>query len=333
MEFEGIAVPVLTMFTGAMDVDVDAQALLTRHVIANSADVLFLCGSTGEGQFIQHERPNSRVLLVQAARDAMAAEGKNVPILFGIYGNLPEEVTAEYETMERATGEAGIELTIDGYVIAPPVDRQLDDDELGAFFTAIIEQITHPVFLYNNPATFGNNSIPIPVYENLISAFPNVVGIKDSSKELDNKFAIIDLISSHAVSFYTGSEGDFFKCLQAAPAEAAVRVGCIPSIGNILGTVTRIRQAFLEGNFDAASILQDQLNEIRGRLYHEADPKGKAQRGLKFALARLYPGTSLDIPVRVIPDYEREMDEESASTIAAAVDEPIEREYLVRVPV
>ncbi|MEX2680226.1 MAG: dihydrodipicolinate synthase family protein [Candidatus Sigynarchaeota archaeon] len=325
---DGTVVPALTMFTREYKVDLEAQMLLTRHVLANGADVLFLCGSTGEGQWLQRERPAERACLLKATKKAIDKAKHRVPVIFGIYGNAAKEVIAQYQEMLRMQDAEKVTI-IDGYVISPPLSKKLPDEELERYLAEITAAIPEPVFYYNNPATFGANSIPVAVYEALIGRFPNVTGIKDSSGSMDYRYGVLQMLERHpAIAFYTGSEGDYFKCLEKrTPAESS-RIGSIPSISNVLNIPAKIRTAYMKGDVDGARKLQDDLNGIRNRIYHEPATRGKAQRGTKFALACLYPGTALDKDIVVIPDYVKVMDLDARKAIKNAVNEALARGFV-----
>ncbi|MBN2152288.1 MAG: dihydrodipicolinate synthase family protein [Candidatus Lokiarchaeota archaeon] len=327
-DFDGTMAPLISMFTRSYEIDRDAQALLTNHVLANGADVLFLCGSTGEGQWLQREKPADRAGLIAAAKDAMDRARHRVPVVFGIYGDEPSSVVAQYHEVLRMQ-ESENAMIVDGYVVSPPLSKKLGDDELERFLADVIAAIPEPVFVYNNPATFGGNSIPVPAYEAMIDRFPHVAGIKDSSGSMDYRYGILGMLERHpGIAFYTGSEGDYFKCLEKRSPAASSRIGSIPSISNVLNIPGKIRAAYLSGDVDGARRLQDELNGIRNRIYHEPATKGKAQRGTKFALACLYPGTALDVDVVVIPDYAKEMTTDAKDVIKGAIHEAIARGFV-----
>ncbi|NMC06981.1 MAG: dihydrodipicolinate synthase family protein [Candidatus Lokiarchaeota archaeon] len=327
---DGTVVPLLTMFTKDYKIDLDAQILLTKHVLANGADVLFLCGSTGEGQWLQRERPAERAGLLEATKEAMDGVKRRIPVIFGIYGNDVPEIIAQYKEMLRMQ-EAGKAATIDGFVVSPPMKRKLADAELDSFFTGIIAAIKEPVFIYNNPATFGENNISVATYEAMIITFSHVHGIKDSSGSMDYRFDVLKMLEKHPeIAFYTGSEGDYFKCLEKRAPAASSKIGSIPSISNVLNIPARIRAAYLAGDVAGARKAQDDLNAIRNRIYHEPLTKGKAQRGTKHALACLYPGTALDKDVVVIPDHVKEMTPDARKAIKDAVDEALQHGFVMR---
>lgn len=317
MRFSGIVVPPFTIFNADRTVNVAGQELLTKHVILNGADVLFLCGSTGEGQYVQRERPDQRDVIIDATIQAMKATGQRRPVIMGIYGETVDEVLNHLNQVQDS--HAG---DVDGIVLAPPLATRLQDHAMLAHFTRLLDRSDLPTFLYNNPATFGGNVIPVGLYRQCLDDHHHLAGIKDSSKDMAYKASIMDLLSTRKEAcYYEGGEGAFHACLDMAPPLLAGRVGCVPSIGNVLNLPARIRKAFEGGDKDGALHLQQVLDGIRNRIYHEPKTSGKAQRGGKQALSVLYPGTALDIPVVVQPSFERAMDDEAKASIKAAVDE------------
>nr|MDO8117074.1 dihydrodipicolinate synthase family protein [Candidatus Sigynarchaeota archaeon] len=325
-KFDGIVVPVLTMFQPDYSVNIDAQILVTRHAIANGADQLFLLGSTGEGQFIQAHHPGERAKILLAARRAMDIEKKRIPVMIGIFGDTPAGVLASLDEIlhdERETVGSGF---IDGVVISPPLQRHVpDQQDLLVYLDEIIGNIRLPVFVYNNTSRFGNNTILPPIYHSLLKKHDHLLGIKDSDKEVHRKKEIIQMLSRETpdVSFYTGSEGDFFECLSAMEPSRASTVGCIPSISNVLNIPPKMRATYLSGYMSLAKSMQDTLNAIRTKFYHGTSA-GKAQRGLKVALKRLYKDKdSLHGDVILSPEYARDIERTFAEEIDRAIADAI----------
>ncbi len=334
-KFDGIVVPVLTIFKPDYTVNVEAQVVLTRHAIANGADQLFLFGSTGEGQFIQERKPEERAKILIAAREAMDKERKAVPVVIGVFGDTPGEVHASLEAILRDARELVGKDIIDGIVVSPPLKKHIkDQDDLRAYLDGVIGNISLPVFVYNNTSRFGNNTVLPSTYQALLKKHGHLIGIKDSDKEVTRKREVIQFLDKENpdVSFYTGSEGDFFECLAAREPAGASKIGCIPSISNVLNIPPRIRAAYLSGDVSLAKSRQATLNNIRTRFYH-GDSAGKAQRGLKVALGALYKGSPLDGPLVLSPEYARDVEDGFKDAITLAITEAMESGFIDKVDV
>ncbi|MHA1680792.1 MAG: dihydrodipicolinate synthase family protein [Promethearchaeota archaeon] len=331
MNLSGIAVPVLSIFSAGFEINDVAQVQLTKHVLKNGADLLFLCGSTGEGQFIQRHHADQQWNVILAAGKAMNEIKIHVPIVFGIYGNTADNVLEAYASLRKVSVLFNGKDTVDGYVIAPPLEKKLDKKELENFLSKIIEGIEGPVLIYNNPATFGGNNIDVDVMESLLDNYVSIRGIKDSSPSFDYKKDVINLIQEREqVSFFTGREGDFFRCLEVNDFSMTKRIGCIPSIGNILNLPARILESCRKGDTDGASNLQDSLNAIRNRIYHAPKTPGKAQRGVKLALSMIYPQI-FDITPIVSPNYEKTITDDERKAIKEALEEAKSEGYYIPV--
>lgn len=330
--YEGIVTPLLSIFTKDFTVNLEAQKLLTKHAMVNGANVLFLCGSTGEGQYIQKNMPEQRATIIKAAKKAMDELHENIPVIIGIFGDEAAGVEKDIEMILRLQETAIGDDIIDGFVLSPPLEHRLDDDDLRDYLDQIIQPREKPVFLYNNPSTFGNNNISISTYEFLIEKHDNIRGLKDSSPSLEYKHDIIKMIENiNTINFYTGKEGDFFNCLKARSPENASQVGCIPSIGNVLDLPSRIMNAYLEGDVEYAGKLQEILNSIRNKIYHEPKTSGKAQRGGKFALSYIYKKYRLDNEVVVIPGFQREMKPRDKASMEETIDFAMKSGYIQKV--
>ncbi|MFX0103583.1 MAG: dihydrodipicolinate synthase family protein, partial [Candidatus Hodarchaeota archaeon] len=296
------------------------------------ANVLFLCGSTGEGQYIQKHVPEHRATILKAAKEAIDDLNTKIPVIIGIFGNKPAEVERNIEMISKLQEDnLGYDI-IDGYVISPPLEKKLEDDELRTYLEEIIQPLDKAVFLYNNPSTFGDNNISISIYNYLMNKFDTIKGFKDSSPSLKYKTEIMKIIEDkESISFYTGKEGDFFKCLKVRTPRNSKQIGCIPSIGNVLNIPSRIITEYNGGNVEKASQLQDTLNSIRNNIYHEPKTKGKAQRGAKYALSCIYKNTNLDREVTVIPDFKREMTGPDKEKIQEAIELATKMKYFDKI--
>ncbi|MHA1792790.1 MAG: dihydrodipicolinate synthase family protein [Promethearchaeota archaeon] len=330
-QFNGIVTPLVTFFNKDYSINMEYQTLLTKHVLKNGSDVLFLCGSTGEGQFIELKHFNSIAGVLKAASAAMVESKMFKPVIMGLFGNDAGEVLGRYDRLMQIVEDLETNLNIDAIVISPPLDVKVDDDYLLKYFSEIIENIKKPVFLYNNPAKFGNNTISMEIHEKLLDSNENIVGIKDSSPSMEYKKEIIEMLKHEKnINFYTGKEGDFFKCLDAAGNRQAVRIGAVPSISNLLSLPSQIYNSYINGDIEQSKTLQEKLNDIRNRLYHVASQNGKAQRGIKFSLINLYYKDATSREIVVSPDLELEIKEEEKKEMSKALDEAIKNKYLVK---
>jgi dihydrodipicolinate synthase/N-acetylneuraminate lyase len=186
------------------------------------------------------------------------------------------------------------------------------------YFEPILNQIHVPIYLYNNPETFGGTEIAIETV-NALKKFPHFVGLKDSSGSDDQKKIYLTAMTDN-FTISCGKEGALAKFLTYIPKERRKIAGIIPSISNLVNTCARIFDLGIAGKDAEMLHLQDDLNAFRDKIYDSAQSKGKAQRGTKIAFAHLYKDKIPDIPTDVNPSLKRNIEPETVKSIIDQTD-------------
>jgi 4-hydroxy-2-oxoglutarate aldolase len=121
-------------------------------------------------------------------------------------------------------------------------------------FMAVAESSKIGILLYNVPQFTGINMEPELVAK--LSEHPNILGIKDSSGNIDQLSQIVNL-SQKGFDVFVGSAPVFFPAL------------CIGSVGGILAAANAVPQEFVqiqnlfnEGKLDEARALQNRLTPL-----------------------------------------------------------------------
>ena len=160
-----------------------------RWLLDNGCDGLNVLGTTGEANSIG--LATRRQLL-----DAVAASGLPMAQLMVGTGGCALADTVE---LTRHAVQCGFS----GQLVLPPFYyKPVDDDGIFAFFAQLIDTVADArlrLYLYNFPQLTG---IPfsIAVIQRLTRAYPGVVvGLKDSSGDMDNAKAIVDACPDFAV--------------------------------------------------------------------------------------------------------------------------------------
>ncbi|MHA1819673.1 MAG: dihydrodipicolinate synthase family protein [Promethearchaeota archaeon] len=359
----GVIVPTLTYFEEDGTIREDVNRLQLIHCVEHGADVLFLLGSTGEGTFFKDmgekglkEQIKYIFIAIDVVVSYMIKDNKRIPLLIGVYGEDSGEVLeeirklkeamvgwfnehiAEYayipkylRSLKGAEDNKGGEILmqfVDGLVIPPPRKRKLDQVELINFYSKILENISIPIYLYNNPSTFGNNIISKEVLMNLLK-FPNLFGIKDSSSTLEQKKEYLELLSKKEnFSVSCGKEGmigDFM--MQISDRELRIRCAVVPSLSNMTNNAKKIYNAAINMEDDKVLAEQNEMNSFRNKLYDAEESKGKAQRGLKIAFKVLYEDLIQDIPTNVRPEFKRVLSEEKITEIKNTLNYCLSKGY------
>ena len=121
-------------------------------------------------------------------------------------------------------------------------------------FMAVAESSKIGILLYNVPQFTGINMEPELVAK--LSEHPNILGIKDSSGNIDQLSQIVNL-SQKGFDVFVGSAPVFFPAL------------CIGAVGGILAAANAVPQEFVqiqnlfnEGKLDEARALQNRLTPL-----------------------------------------------------------------------
>ncbi len=167
--FCGIIPPMVTPLTGRDSLDEPGLQRLIEHVIAGGANGLFILGTTGEAPSLSYRL---RRQLIRRVAEAVAGR---VPVLVGITD------TAFVESVQLAVvaREAGATAV----VLSTPYYFPAGQTELLSYVERISRELPLPLVLYNMPS-LTKVWFEIETLQQL-SALDNIVGIKDSSGDLD----------------------------------------------------------------------------------------------------------------------------------------------------
>lgn len=262
MTLHGIIPPVVTPFTADHELDLPA---LRRHIdwqLSCRVNGIFVLGTTGEFYALD-EREKQAVT-------AAAIEHLNgrSPLFVGTGAETTREVLRVTAMAERERA-AGVSV-ITPYFIKPT------QAELFDHFRRIAESTSLPVVLYNNPATCGGLSIE-PDTVGRLAELPNIVGIKDSSGDLQNTIEILRATPRGKFSVLNGRDTLIFAALSCGVQ------GAIPASCNITPELcVGLYEAFVRGDIPAAREFQSRLHPVR-----MAVPLGTGNGAIKEALAML----------------------------------------------
>jgi 4-hydroxy-tetrahydrodipicolinate synthase len=173
----GIVPPVVTPLAGPDQLDEAALERLVEYLIAGGVHGLFILGSTGEGPSISH-RVRRQLIDGTCARVA-----GRVPVLVGI----TDTCYAESLLLAQHAADAGA----DAVVLSAPYYFPIEQADLIAYAQRLARESPLPVTLYNMPALTRTCFEAVTV-ERLMDE-PAIVGIKDSSGDLDYMRMILDL--------------------------------------------------------------------------------------------------------------------------------------------
>ncbi len=261
-QYKGVVVPMVTPVTAQGELDIAAVERIMESFVTNGVSPL-LMGTTGEGNSVS---PEQGLLFVRTA--VKVAAGRIV-----IYAGLNGCCTAEHIRMANAYHEAGADVI----VATLPSYYALTDEQMYTYYTTLADNITAPLMLYNIKAT-THMSIPLDIIERL-SKHPNIVGLKDSERDLERMEACIALTRS--------TPGFAYFCGWAAQSAGSLLRGAdgiVPSTGNYVpGMFAQLYDAACAGDTERANDLQKATDEI-ARIYQEGRTLGQSLTALKVMM-------------------------------------------------
>jgi len=124
-------------------------------------------------------------------------------------------------------------------------------------YRRIAESTSLPVLLYNNPVTCGGVKLEVESVARL-AEIPNVVGIKDSSGDLQTLIEMIRVTPKEKFAVFQGRD------TLIAPALQYGAKGAVPGTANIAPELcVAIYDAMQRGDFAAAQAIQSRLSPLR----------------------------------------------------------------------
>jgi len=172
--FEGVFAPNVTPFK---DGDIDEASLrrLVDYLVEGGATGLVACGTTGESATLSHEE---HIDVIRIVADHVAGR---VPVIASVGTNSTSETV---DLLRKAEP-----LDVQGYMIVCPYYNRPGQEGITEHFRVISEETDRPIIIYNIPMRTGRNIEAQTVVE--LSHFPNIVGIKDASGDLNQTMSIL----------------------------------------------------------------------------------------------------------------------------------------------
>lgn len=247
----GVVAPILTPFTGSGEVDEPSLRSLAAFLLDSGVDGLYVCGTTGEFPLLTMDE---RRRILEVVLDEVRGR---IPV----FAHAGAAGTVETVALARHAAAVGA----DGVGAITPYFFPYDDGALRRHYLALAEAVTPlPVYLYNLP-DFAINAVSPELADELYRGAPNIVGLKDSSGDLDILRAHRAVSPGRRISLLSGTDGLNLPALQ---------LGCD---GMIAGNANAVPEPFVALNRawqagDAAGALaaQRQIDLVRTMLANGA---------------------------------------------------------------
>ena len=279
-ELRGILLPITTPFHANGELDLDGLRLNIKKWNETGILGYVLLGSTGE---CVHLDEAERLSVITTARSSAADQCRF------IVGAGQQSTRGTINEIKRVS-EA---VTVDSFLVITPhfYRPSITQQALIAHYQSIADASPVPVILYSMPALTGIKIEPETAAR--LSEHENIVGIKDSSADLDGLRETIKLARKD-FAVLTGNGTVLNQALSAGACGGILAVGCVaPEV------CLEIFRAVTSGESERASSLQTKLTPLA-----QAVTTRFGIGGLKAALEmKGYVGGTVRAPLRT-PDNE-----------------------------
>lgn len=244
--FTGLFPPLLTPLLPDDSIDRQSVHRLVEHILAGGGNGVFALGSSGEGPFLSLAQRRD---LVQYAAEALRGRGL---LLVGVS-----------ETSVRRVKEVMTALDlpgVDAFVVTVPFYGQFSQPHIQRhFFTAVADESSRPLLLYNIPQAVHAVVEPETLAE--LSRHPRIVGVKDSYGDIERFQRLVWLSRATDLAVLQGAES------MAGLSMVIGADGLVCGLGNIVPTwFTAIIEAVRAKQPEQAQQIQQRIVAL-GRLH------------------------------------------------------------------
>ncbi|SRR5579871_536880 len=272
--YSGSIVALITPMTASGEIDYPTwDALLDWHV-AEGTDGVVVAGTTGESPTISVEE------VVELTRRAAARLAGRIPLIAGS----GTHDTARSIARTRRFAEAGA----DAVLAVTPYYNKPTQEGLFRHFTALAEESSVPVILYNVPSRTGVDLLPDTVAR--LAPHPRIVAVKEAVASLDRVRALLDRCGEDLVVLSGDDPTAGEAMLAGARGVISVSANVVPKPMHALCA------AALAGDAATARELDGRLQVLHRALFVESNPipvkwaveqLGRAQGGIRLPLTPL----------------------------------------------
>lgn len=247
--FTGACTALVTPFSNG-NVNYPMLEKLLARQIESGIRAVVLSGTTGEAPTLSDGEKAEMI------RKAKEFTGNDCMIIAGSGSNS----TAHAVSLSVEAEQAGA----DALLIVSPYYNKATPEGLVAHYSAIAQQVSIPMILYNVPSRTGLD-MPVSVYRTL-SQIPKIAGVKEAGQDLTK---ITRTLNACEPGFSVWSGNDDL----AVPTIALGGQGLISVAANVCPVeVAAMVDAALDGDLDTASALQQQLQPLCDLLFCEVNP-------------------------------------------------------------
>ncbi len=245
-KLSGVFTPMVTPFDENDEILFDGLAENVKKMNASALRGYFVLGTNGE----------FKSLSVEEKMEVLKTVVKNAAPDKVIMAGTAAESTKETIDITLEAAKVGAEMVS---LLMPSFFRKyMDDDALTDYVVRVADRSPIPIVLYNNPSVAADVVIS-PEVVRRVADHPNVVGMKDSSK--DNYQQFLDAAKGKDFHMLAGSAGFFFNLLEAGG------LGGVLSLANCFPVECgQLYTAFKAGRLEEARELNTKLVALNKRV-------------------------------------------------------------------
>ena len=248
--FTGMATAIVTPMHTDGSIDYEALGRFVEFQIGSGINGLVVMGTTGENATIE---PEDQKKVIAYTVEKVAGR---VPVIAGTGTNN----TAHVLHNTRNACQVGA----DAVLVVTPYYNKATQNGLVTHFTAVADESTLPVILYNVPSRTGCNLLPKTVAK--LSEHPNIAAIKEATGSLAQMIEIMHLCGDK-IDVYSGEDG------LTVPMMAMGAKGTISVLSNVAPRQSvAMTDACLRGDYAAAAKMQCDLLPLINALFSEVNP-------------------------------------------------------------
>ena len=248
--FTGMATAIVTPMHTDGSIDYEALSRFVEFQIDSGINGLVVMGTTGENATIE---PEDQKKVIAYTVEKVAGR---VPVIAGTGTNNTEHVL--HNTRNAC------QVGADAVLVVTPYYNKATQNGLVTHFTAVADESTLPVILYNVPGRTGCNLLPKTVAK--LSEHPNIAAIKEAAGSLAQMIEIMHLCGDK-IDVYSGEDG------LTVPMMAMGAKGTISVLSNVAPRQSvAMTDACLRGDYAAAAKMQCDLLPLINALFSEVNP-------------------------------------------------------------
>ena len=248
--FTGMATAIVTPMHTDGSIDYEALGRFVEFQIGSGINGLVVMGTTGENATIE---PEDQKKVIAYTVEKVAGR---VPVIAGTGTNNTEHVL--HNTRNAC------QVGADAILVVTPYYNKATQNGLVTHFTAVADESTLPVILYNVPSRTGCNLLPKTVAK--LSEHPNIAAIKEATGSLAQMIEIMHLCGDK-IDVYSGEDG------LTVPMMAMGAKGTISVLSNVAPRQSvAMTDACLRGDYAAAAKMQCDLLPLINALFSEVNP-------------------------------------------------------------